>query len=372
MEQVKILEEQEKLNEKLANILKNNGIKNLYLTSYGNSIASGYSIIRTIKPLLIRNISIDSVMKDNDISLEKHSFSRSQNNNDDHLFEWLVSNIKESEINRMNRSDYSEGPTSMPVSYLDKDKFDYFYPIDITDDKGLKDIIESKGIDLANIIIYNGATGSFLANITRNGKISQMLTYGIKRDIKSLEAILKYIQSSNRKNGTNAQIYICGAPNFLGLNISSIINNKLKKAAKEYANTTYVEPVKSKFFYRNIATGKLGVDIHYDECEYDKLNNNILKAIINNYEIKKSMINTDRNFYDLSRKIEIEKNTLLGHDDLIIELIDYLLNNELNFTDFQNEMLFYKKILAYLIERQPYDYYYIGKNNIKQAIKKRI
>lgn len=373
MEQEKVLKEQERLNERLALLLRENRVRNLYVTSYGNSIASGYSMMRTIKPLLIRNNSICSIMNINGIQLERHAYARAQNNNDDHLFEWIVSNIKESEINKMNRSDYSNSATSMPIAYLDNSMLDYFYPLEFQEDKGLRDIIESRGIDLANIIIYNGCTGSFLDNITRNGKLTQMLLYGINRDIKSLEAILKYIQSSNRKNNTNTQIYICGVPNFLGLNISGIINNKLKKVVKQYAHTSYVEPVKSKFFYKNIATGKLGLDIHYDEVEYDKLNNNILETIINNYEISKAMIDSDRRIYNLSSKIELEENELFKQDKLIIELVEDLLDREQqSFSDIKSEIDFYKRILSYLIEREPYDYFYLGKKNIKTTIEKKL
>ncbi len=50
------------------------------------------------------------------MELESYAFARLQNNSDDHLFDYLVSNIKESEINKMS---------------------------------------------LANIIIYNGCTGFF-------------------------------------------------------------------------------------------------------------------------------------------------------------------------------------------------------------------
>ena len=91
-----VLQEQEQLNQKLATMLKSQGIKNLSITSYGNSIASGYSMLRTIKPLLLRNESIQQIMNSNGISLERHAFARAQNNDDEHLFEWLVSNVKES------------------------------------------------------------------------------------------------------------------------------------------------------------------------------------------------------------------------------------------------------------------------------------
>lgn len=375
MEKKELFDKQLELNGKLSVILRNDGIKNLCITSYGNSIASGYSMMRTIKPLLLRNETINSVMNHNDIHLERHAFARAQNNSDEHLFEWLVTNTKESEINEMNRSDYDGGVTSMPISSLDYSKLDDFYPIDIPNDKGLRDIVESKGIDLANIIIYNGCTGSFLDNITRGGKLSQMLTYGINRDVTGLEAILKYIQSNNRKNGTNTQVYICGAPNFLGLNISGVINRKLKSVSEKYANTTYVEPVKSKFFYKNISTGKLGVDIHYDELEYDKLNNNILKSIIENYKLNKTMIDTDRKLCDMSSILELKTKDVVGNDAAIKDLLEFFIEDSGYEFDTDNEVLnYYKRCLKYLTEREPYDYFYLGKKNIKEvtneAIKK--
>lgn len=43
------------LNERLAEVLENDQISQLKMTSVGNSIGSGYSMVRTIKPLLLRN-----------------------------------------------------------------------------------------------------------------------------------------------------------------------------------------------------------------------------------------------------------------------------------------------------------------------------
>lgn len=363
-----VLQEQEQLNQKLATMLKSQDIKNLSITSYGNSIASGYSMLRTIKPLLLRNESIQQIMNSNGISLERHAFARAQNNDDEHLFDWLVSNVKESEINVMNRNDYGNGPTSMPVSFLDYQMIDYFYPLHMKENKGLQDILQNKDDALANIIVYNGCTGSFLDNITRDGKLPQKLTYGIKRDLTSLEAILKYIQSYNREFGTNIQLYICGAPNFLGINIVNIINNKLRRLAKKYANVSYVEPVKSKFFYKNIETGKMGADIHYDEGEYDRLNNHILSTIINNYQISQAMINTDRRFYRLSSKIEFSEER-----DSILPMIKSIMETEIEstmqkFISNEDKLQYGKRAVAYLKEREPYDFFYLGKKNIEKVI----
>lgn len=68
---------------------------------------------RITKPLLLRNESIQSIMKKQNIYLERYHFARSQNNNDEHILEWLTSNIKESEIHILNRIDYGDGPNHM-------------------------------------------------------------------------------------------------------------------------------------------------------------------------------------------------------------------------------------------------------------------
>lgn len=103
-----IIDKQKELNMEVASMLKNSdsSITNLRLISLGNSIASGYSMVRTIKPLLLRNDSIESIMKEYDIELERYHFARAQNNNDEHIFEWLASNVTENEMHEMNRRDY--------------------------------------------------------------------------------------------------------------------------------------------------------------------------------------------------------------------------------------------------------------------------
>ena len=53
-----VLERQKELNEKLANILKDQGVSKINITTYGNSIASVFSRCRATKPLLLRNKSL--------------------------------------------------------------------------------------------------------------------------------------------------------------------------------------------------------------------------------------------------------------------------------------------------------------------------
>ena len=62
--------------------------------------------------LLLRNETLDSIMIKNAIVTDVYHFSKAQNNIDEHIFEWLTSNIKISSINMLNRAD-SIGPNKM-------------------------------------------------------------------------------------------------------------------------------------------------------------------------------------------------------------------------------------------------------------------
>lgn len=360
-----IFDVQKQLNNELSFLFKKNGIKNFRFISFGNSIGIGYSMVRTIKPLLLRNNSLPDIMKANEINLDIHHFARSQNNNDEHLYSWIITNIKESIINNLNRLDFSNTPSSMISKGISLDEVNEYFPVSINPDYGLQDLILESSNDLANIIVYNGCTGSFIDNITRKGKLSQKFTYGIKRDIYGLEATLKFIQINNRNNNCNTQVYLCGVPNFLGLNIGNIINNRLKKVAMRYANVVYVEPVKSKFLYSSIDNGVLKFDIHYDEIEYLEFNNNIIDAINKNYLEVKALIDIDRKLFKYSRGIETINYHLLSDSNLIQSDIIKMIEDE-----GIDNIYFYNKVKYYLINRFPYDFYYIGKDNICNSITK--
>ena len=383
----RIVKLQEVLNTKLADVLKENGITNLRLTSVGNSIASGYSMVRTVKPLLLRNESIDKILSNFNIMLARYIFARAQNNNDEHVNEWLGNNTNMSEINALNRNDLSsDSKIHMQTTDLKQEEIDEYFPKEVKEDKGMQDVILESNENLANIVIYSGATGSFLDNVTRNGPISHKFTYGIKRDISSIEATLKYIQNSNRNNNTNTQVYLCGAPNYLGLNITGIINNKLKKLASEYANVVYVNPVKAKLFYKKYGLDDNSsiksfqdfikqikfpsIDIHYDEIEYLEFNNNIIDSISNNYETTKALINVDRNLYKFSAFVEHDQ-SIIGDKDKINEMVSGIISSEysdIKDKDKKNQFLLRAK--KYLLNRLPYDFHYAGKENIEQGISK--
>lgn len=383
-ENKEIIMEQERLNKKLGALFKEYGIKNFRITSLGNSIGSGYSMVRTTKPLLLRNETIEKIMKENDIHLQRYHFARAQNNSDEHIFEWLHNNITETSIHELNRNDYNGGETSMPTHGLSQEKLDEYYPIDIQNNIGLQDLILESNKELANIVIYNGCTGSFLDALTRKGSIYQQLMYGVKRDIYGLESTLKYIQSNNRNNQGNTQVYICGAPDFLGLKISELINRKLKKISKKYANTVYIDPVKSKFLYKSLDDiededlSKLQQifrkylrfpDVHYDEEEYLKFNNKILESINSNYQQTGSLIKVDRKLYKLSQEIEITNHNLLDDNIKRKNFISEVLNEEYDkIDDPLKKKDFLVNTKKYLVERFPYDFYYLGKSEINKSI----
>lgn len=382
-----ILKRQETLNEELAIFFKEHGITNFRLTSMGNSIASGYSMVRTIKPLLLRNESIKEIMKAHDIAVDHHSFARAQNNNDEHIHEWLINNTKESEIYQMNRMDYEENSKIKQSSPgINQEKINEYYPKELDIDLGLKDTILESDENLANIVIYNGATGSILDNNTRGGKLTHRLTYGIKRDITSIEATLKYIQNSNRNNNTNTQVYLCGAPNYLGF-VTSVINKKLKRLAKEYANVTYVKPIIPKMLYKKYDIDKienieeaqsiikeltsLRPDIHYNELEYLKLNNNIIESISNNYDVNQALINADRELYKLSSHLELSKIPVDKNSQYVNDMVASIIGGEYSkITNKDQKNRFITKAKKYLLSRLPYDFHYVGKNNIQASINK--
>lgn len=389
MKEEKILEIQNNINNKLALKLKDIGIDRIVLTSLGNSIGSGYSMVRTLTPLLLRNSNLLDTLKKHEINFDIHHFARAQNNSDEHIFDWLLSNVKESEFNQTVRRDYSGGATSMAAPGLDKTKIDEYYPIEKEKDQGLRDIVLEFDKKLANIVVYNGCTGSFLDNVTRGGKITQKLTYGVKRDIKGLEATLKYIQQSNRANKTNTQVYICGAPNWLGIHLTDILNHKLKKVAKEYANTTYVDSVTAKMIYKKLNAERVtdaneaqailskipfpAVDMHYDEIEYLKFNNNIIESINDNYLIKQALINIDRELYAFSGFIEKQSKIEFRESDYINKFLSSIISKQYKlFEDPEERNKFNKIAVNYLMERYPYDFYYLGKENIQKTAEEEI
>ena len=162
--------------------------------------------------------------------------------------------------------------------------------------------------DRANVLVYIGATGSFLDNITRGG--FPKIISGFKRDFTSISATLKEIQSSNRHDETNTEVYLVGIPRYIGTPVTDIlINRHLKEIAKNYANVTYVEPIKAKLFYG------LKADVHLNDEENLSLNNSIIESIDDNYIAVMAKIEIDRFLFKLNEIIEISTIEIVGQTD---------------------------------------------------------
>lgn len=345
-------------NSELSNLLIKQGITKLSLTAIGSSISSGYSYTRITKPLLFRNETIREVFENNELDLIMNHFAKSINNNDEHVFNSIIQNIKISQMNKLNRID-----TKLIRTYgIGPNELESYYPLIIPNDIGIKDIILDSTPALANIVIYNGGTGSFLDNITRHGK--HKLTRGIKRDLASIHATFKLIQHHNRHNGSNTQIYLCGAPQVPLYASDIFINSNLSNLSKEYANSTYIPSFSRKLLYKTIEE-KIFPDTHYDEEEYRLLNIKIIEKIVNDYFKIKIKIDIDRSLYKISKNIELGKQHFQKH--LVLETIDKVLNN----SNIENVELdkFVNELENYVLERFPHDFYYLGIDNVRNDFK---
>ena len=168
-------------NIKLGKTLAKQGISKLRLINVGNSIASGYSTTRTTKPLFLRNESLQEDLDHYGVSLDYHSFARPQNNCDEHILEWFINNSSESDIDSLVRHDYLAEETGMHPIGITKDEIDEYYPENNQKNDGLLDLSKESDDSMANVIVYNGCTGSFLDNNFKKGFMLNNIK--IKKDI---------------------------------------------------------------------------------------------------------------------------------------------------------------------------------------------
>ena len=277
---------------------------------------------------------------------------------------------------RYNRIDNLKPDT--PVVDMTEEEIAEYYPENPTPNYHFKDSVLTEEKDRANILVYIGATGSFLDNITRGG--FPKIISGFKRDFTSISATLKDIQSSNRHDDTNTQVYLVGIPRYMGTPVTDIlINRHLKDIAENYANVTYVEPIKAKLFYG------LNSDVHLNEEEYLNLNNSIMESIDDNYIAVMAKIEIDRFLFSLNEIIETFTLEIVGNAEVnkialmheiaekrLNESLDPIIDKYLSMMEAENKdtQKFLEDITRYLNERTPYDFYYLGKENLNTAIKK--
>lgn len=326
-------------------------LNKVIISVVGNSISTGFSLVYNTKPFLERNIWLKDVLKKENIELKTYSFARPQDNNDEHIYRALVRNMKLSEINKKIQIDLSNHKRAMSRYHISDEDLQKYFSSNIKEDIGLKDVIKINQYGLANIVIYNGLTGSFLDVLTHKGNLLHAFK-AFDRDLDNFKAFLKYVYLVN----PSTQVYVCGVPNILGIGLFRRINNKAKKECFNYPNVTYVDSVKTKFIYSK--NGKYHVDIHYDDDEYLKMNVNIFNSIGSNY--KKNMLFTE---FDNALH-RYQDNIDVSMDDLFISLHEITFIYKELF-----DMKVYKELVKFYKLRYPFDYYYSPKEQVINFLK---
>lgn len=333
------------------------GLENVLLTTLGNSISTGLSYNDVNAPLLDRNEFFDIVSTLYGINLEKHKFSRSENNSDEQTFQYIINNVSENEIDALNNRDYTKY-LNEGRKLLSREEITELYPG--TNKTKIQDVLFKEEKKTGNIVIYNGGTGSLLENWIWGGK--HHFTGGIKKDVSYIETIMGLIQNNNRKTEAHTQVYLCGAPRIFNTDLTDIfINGKLKAVASRYANTSYVQNFFRQALYK--CDGRLMVDAHYSKDEYLTLLYLILDSIICNYQFVDYLIQIDRKLYNLNRELEMsmqKRNTSVE----VLNIINYYAN-----LTGEHKQEFLTMCKKYLLERYPHDYNLLDRNAIKNQVK---
>ena len=348
------IEEQERLdkvNEELVKYMRDYPKDRLSLTAIGNSISDGFSISEPGKLLLDRNAGLIEFGKNNGLEVETYQLSRSENNNALAVSNWIIQNCCEKDTYKWNVEDYKRAIKSgNPL--LTEEEINKF--IEDGSDKKIQDIIFDTNKQNANIIILNLGTGSFLDVVTRHGSLSiPYVFHSVDRDIYGISSILELIQKNNRKNGSNTQIYLCGAPRIMNTAITDIfMNPKIKKVGKEYANVTYVPSFPRQAFYKT-PSGSIIPDPHYNQAEYYHFLAEIENKIIDNYLIRDLMIDLDRILYQMSNDNDVNGTNYSKND--IKDVIDEIAKKYESKTGDYNYFIDFIK--TYIKVRYPFDYF---------------
>lgn len=347
------LEKLEQVNEELVRFMRDYPKETLILSSIGHSIADGFSAAEPGKLLLNRNLGLIDYGKRNGLNVKTFHLARWENNNSLSVANWIRANLSEKETDAWNRVDYRRAKFFGKTLMTEDQIREYFSG---GTNRKVQDVIfapDPKN-NKANIVILNLGTGSFLDIVTRHGSLTiPNLLNSVDRDIFGISAILEIIQESNRKNKTNTQVYLCGAPRIANTVLADVfINPKIKKVGKQYANVTYVPSFPRQAFYK-LPSGNILPDPHYNQAEYYHFLAEVENKIIDNYLVKDLLIDLDRVLFQLS-----EENDIHGaHHDMndAKDLIDVIAKKyESKGGDYN---YFIDIAQKYIGTRYPFDYY---------------
>ena len=267
------------------------------------------------------------------------------------VFNWIIQNCCEKDSHNWNIVDYRRAiENGSPL--LTEEEIDEFFSSG--SDKRIQDIIFDTNKANANIVILNLGTGSFLNIVTRHGSLSiPNVFHSLDRDIYGINSILELIQNNNRKNNSNTQVYLCGAPRIVNTVITDIfMNSKIKKVGLGFANVTYVPSFPRQAFYKT-SNGNIIPDAHYNQAEYYHFLAEIENKIIDNYLIRDFMIDLDRVLYQMSNDNDINGINYSKND--IKDVIDEIAKKyESKAGDYNYFISFIKSYIKY---RYPFDFY---------------
>lgn len=358
-------EEKEKLdktNEKLIKFIKDYPKSSVSLTAIGNSISDGFSLSEPGRLLLDRNLGLIDYGRVNGVDVNTYQLSRSEGNNSLAVARWIIENCCEKDSYQWNREDYERpiknGKTLYSNALLSQEEIDKYFQGG--SEKKIQDVIFNTDKDNANIVILNLGTGSFLDVVTRHGSLSIPNIFGsVRRDIYGIVSILELIQNNNRRNGSNTQVYLCGAPRIMNTVITDIfMNPKIKNVANMFSNVTYVPSFPRQAFYKT-PNGSTIPDPHYNQAEYYHFLAKIENKIIDNYLIRDLMIDLDRVLFRMSMDSDINGISYTKND--IKDVIDFIAKKYESKTG--NYNYFIDFIKKYIKTRYPFDYYRVFPDN---------
>ena len=308
-------------------------------------------------PLLDKNSGLKEEGESKGVDVDTYQFALPENNSSPRINEHIRNNLSEAEMQSINREYYGREKYNNFKGLLDTKQLQEYFSGG--SDEKIQDRLQASGDKLANIVILNLGTGSFLDLFSRHGAITvESVANSLSRDYAGIREILNMIQANNRKYGTNTQVYLCGAPRVLNTAVTDIfMNSQIKRIAEEYANVTYVSSIPRQPFYKS-DDGKIIPDVHYNETEYLELLAKVEKNIVANYKLKDMLIDLDRELHTMS-----DTNDFNGEGytiDDALELVDMLASKYAN--EFGSYNDFIKAAATYVKRIYPFELYRLSEN----------
>ncbi len=350
-DKIKEKDKLDQVNEELVKFMREYPKETLSLTALGNSISDGFSMSEPGKLLLNRNIGLIDYGKKNGLKVETYHLARSENNNALSVADWIRRNLTENDTNEWNIADYMRAISNGSPLLTEEQIREYFSS---ASDKRVQDVIFDSSKKKANIIILNLGTGSFLDIVTRHGSLTiPTLFTSVERDVQGISSILELIQNSNRRNETNTQVYLCGAPRIMNTVITDMfMNPKIKEVGKQYANVTYVPSFPRQAFYRT-PSGSILPDPHYNQAEYYHFLSEVERKIIDNFLLRDLMIDLDRMIFQMSDDNDIHNGKFSTSD--FKNIVDIVAKKYESKTE--NYNYFIEIVQKYIKARYPFDFF---------------